>query len=96
MTKMPIYYAHELGVDLCLEIALFFFEARRNRGFSIADAAAKADFPLMMWMSWKRGAAVMILQKSPNLLELYQLKMPMIPSNFKNMPIEISEKYFAC
>ena len=31
MTKMPIYYAHELGVDLCLEIALFFFEARRNR-----------------------------------------------------------------
>lgn len=65
MTKMPIYYAHELGVDLCLEIALFFFEARRNRGLSIAEAAAKADFPLMMWMSWKRGAAVMILQKSP-------------------------------
>ena len=56
MTKMPIYYAHELGVDLCLEIALFFFEARRNRGLSIAEAAAK---------SGKRGAAVMILQKSP-------------------------------
>ncbi|MFR8205773.1 MAG: hypothetical protein ACLU99_05130 [Alphaproteobacteria bacterium] len=34
--------------------------------------------------------------KITNLLELYQLKMPMIPSNFKNMPIEISEKYFAC
>ena len=42
MTKMPIYYAHELGVDLCLEIALFFFEARRNRGLSIAEAAAKS------------------------------------------------------
>lgn len=85
MTKMPIYYAHELGVDLCLEIALFFFEARRNRGLSVNDVdeletrGGRYDFA-----------------KITNLLELYQLKMPMIPSNFKNMPIEISEKYFAC
>lgn len=44
MTKMPIYYAHELGVDLCLEIALFFFEARRNRGLSLLKRLQKRTF----------------------------------------------------
>lgn len=96
MTKMPIYYAHELGVDLCLEIALFFFEARRNRGLSIAEAAAKSGLSVNDVDELETRGGCYDFAKITNLLELYQLKMPMIPSNFKNMPIEISEKYFAC
>lgn len=94
MTKMPIYYAHELGVDLCLEIALFL--ARRNRGLSIAEAAAKSGLSVNDVDELETRGGRYDFAKITNLLELYQLKMPMIPSNFKNMPTEISEKYFAC
>ena len=71
MTKMPIYYAHELGVDLCLEIALFFFEARRNRGLSIAEAAAKSGLSVNDVDELETRGGRYDFAKITNLLELY-------------------------
>lgn len=94
MTEMPRYYATELGCDLCLEIAMFFFKTRRNNGLSIVEASLRSKLSVNDIDELETQAGCYDFEKIAKLLDLYGVKLPMTARCFKKMPLKLAEKYF--
>lgn len=94
MNEMPRYYASELGCDLCFEIALFFFETRRNSGLTIVEAAVQSGLTINDIDELEMQTVCYDFAKITKLLDLYKEKLPIEPQNFGKMPEEIVKKYF--
>lgn len=94
MTEMPIYYASELGADMCFEIAMFLFATRRNSGLSITETAVRSGLAVNDVDELETQAGRYDFAKITKLLDLYKKKLPISASCFKKMPLKLAEKYF--
>ena len=94
MTDMPIYYASELNVDTCLNIAMFLFETRRNSGLTITEAAVRTGLSVKDVDELETQAGQYDFAKIAKLLDLYRKKLPMSVKCFKKMPKPLANKYF--
>lgn len=94
MTDMPTYYASELGPDICMTMAQFFFEARRNSRLMITEAAARSGLSVKDVDELETQAGQYDFAKIAKLLDLYGKQLPLAPYNFVDIPQDLSEKYF--
>lgn len=94
MNEMPRYYATELGSDLCLEIALFFFKTRRNSGLSIKEVSLRSKLSINDIDELETQAGCYDFEKITKLLDLYKVKLPMSARWFKKMPKNLADRYF--
>lgn len=94
MTDMPIYYASELNVDACLNIAMFLFTTRRNSGLTITEAAVRSGLSVKDIDELETQAGQYDFAKIAKLLDLYRKKLPMSATGLKRMPQTPAERYF--
>lgn len=94
MNDMPIYYASELNVDTCLNIAMFLFETRRNSGLTITEAAVRTGLSVKDVDELETQAGQYNFTKIAKLLDLYGKKLPMSAKCFRELPQTMADKYF--
>lgn len=94
MNDMPIYYASELNVDTCLNIAMFLFETRRNSGLTITEAAVRTGLSVKDVDELETQAGQYDFAKIAKLLDLYRKKLPMSAKCFRELPQTMADKYF--
>ena len=94
MTKLPIYFAMEVVADACMDLALFFFEARRNSGLTISEAAIRSGLSIDDVDVLETQSGYYDFSKIAKLLDLYQERLPLSPHCFKRLPPRIVKKYF--
>lgn len=94
MTDMPIYYASELNVDACLNIAMFLFTTRRNSGLTITEAAVRSGLSVKDIDELETQAGQYDFAKIAKLLDLYRKKLPMSAKSLKRMPKTLAGRYF--